>query len=141
MKALWIGSIKIEPEKRELARGRNIAMIRMLKDDIQKGQVLEMPIVNHPIPIGRENTSTVPKCTTCNTYHPPKVPFRTCFNYNCLGHFSKDCRVVPRNVNQMNARNLAAARRAFYECGSTDHYKSACLRLNRAQGPEGNRPN
>nr|GEY00406.1 putative reverse transcriptase domain-containing protein [Tanacetum cinerariifolium] len=33
------------------------------------------------------------------------------------GHFSKDCRVVPRNVNP------------------------ACPRVNRAQGPRGNRPN
>ncbi|GJY02184.1 hypothetical protein Tco_0360336 [Tanacetum coccineum] len=57
------------------------------------------------------------------------------------GHFSKDCRVVPSNVNPVNARNLAVARGACYECESTDHYKSACPRLNRAQGPGGNRPN
>nr|GFA44092.1 hypothetical protein [Tanacetum cinerariifolium] len=31
--------------------------------------------------------------------------------------------------------------RAFYECGSTDHVRSVCPRLNRAQGPGGNRPN
>ncbi|GKF26591.1 putative reverse transcriptase domain-containing protein [Tanacetum coccineum] len=29
----------------------------------------------------------------------------------------------------------------MYECGSTDHVRSACPRLNRAQGPEENRPN
>ncbi|GJY65767.1 reverse transcriptase domain-containing protein [Tanacetum coccineum] len=52
-----------------------------------------------------------------------------------------DCKVVPRNVNSVNARNPAAARRACYEGRSTDHYKSACLRLNRAQGPGGNHPN
>ncbi|GKE48471.1 retrotransposon protein, putative, ty3-gypsy subclass [Tanacetum coccineum] len=45
------------------------------------------------------------------------------------------------NVNPMNARNPAATRGACYECGSTDHYKSTCPRLNRAQGPGGNRPN
>nr|GEU94309.1 hypothetical protein [Tanacetum cinerariifolium] len=31
--------------------------------------------------------------------------------------------------------------RACYECGSNDHIKLACLRLNRAQGPGENRPN
>nr|GEU49836.1 reverse transcriptase domain-containing protein [Tanacetum cinerariifolium] len=46
---------------------------------------------------------------------------------------------VPRNVNHVNARNPTV--RAYYECGSTDHVRSACSRLNRAQGPEGNRPN
>ncbi|GJY90076.1 reverse transcriptase domain-containing protein [Tanacetum coccineum] len=50
-------------------------------------------------------------------------------------------KVVPRNVNLVNARNLAAARGACFECGGTDHYKSACPRLNRALGPGVNRPN
>ncbi|GKD42890.1 reverse transcriptase domain-containing protein [Tanacetum coccineum] len=45
-----------------------------------------------------------------------------------MGHFAKDCRVMPRNVNPVNAKNPAAARGACYECGSTDHYKSACPR-------------
>nr|GFB22437.1 putative reverse transcriptase domain-containing protein [Tanacetum cinerariifolium]GFB22987.1 putative reverse transcriptase domain-containing protein [Tanacetum cinerariifolium] len=34
--------------------------------------------------------------------------------------------MVPRNVNLVNARNPTAARGACYECGCTDHYKSAC---------------
>ncbi|GKA42924.1 putative reverse transcriptase domain-containing protein, partial [Tanacetum coccineum] len=52
---------------------------------------------------------------------------------------TKDCRGVSRNVNPVNARNPTV--RACYECGSTDHARSACPRLNRAQGPEGNHPN
>ncbi|GJT01164.1 putative reverse transcriptase domain-containing protein [Tanacetum coccineum] len=90
-------------------------------------------------PVGRENMGTWPKCTTCNSYHAPKGPCRTCFNCNRPGHLAKDCRGVPRNVNPVNARNPTV--RACYECGSTDHVRSACPRLNRAQGPEENRPN
>ncbi|GKB47175.1 mitochondrial proton/calcium exchanger protein-like protein isoform X1, partial [Tanacetum coccineum] len=90
-------------------------------------------------PIGRENTSTWPKCTTCNSYHAPGGPCRTCFNCNYSGHLEKDCRGVPRNVNHINDRNPIV--RACYECGSTDHVRPACPRLNRAQGLEGNHPN
>ncbi|GJW68758.1 putative reverse transcriptase domain-containing protein, partial [Tanacetum coccineum] len=50
-----------------------------------------------------------------------------------------DCRGVPRNMNPINSRNPTV--RACYECGSTDHVRSACPRLNRAQEPEGNHPN
>ncbi|GJT49333.1 putative reverse transcriptase domain-containing protein [Tanacetum coccineum] len=74
-------------------------------------------------PVGRKNTSAWPKCTTCNSYHAPKGPCRTCFNCNRPGHFAKYYRVAPNNVNPVNARNPVA--RACYECGSTDHIKSA----------------
>ncbi|GJY55073.1 putative reverse transcriptase domain-containing protein [Tanacetum coccineum] len=84
-------------------------------------------------PLGRENIGAWPKCTTCNSYHAPGGPCRTCFNCNRPGHLAKDCRDVPRHVNPVNTRNPTA--RACYECGSTDHVRSACPRLNRAQGP------
>ncbi|GJY68996.1 putative reverse transcriptase domain-containing protein, partial [Tanacetum coccineum] len=80
-------------------------------------------------PIGRKNMGTWPKCTTCNSYHAPEGPCRTCFNYNRPGHLEKDCRGVPRNVNPVNARNPTV--RACYECGSTDHTRSA---WNQARG-------
>ncbi|GKD98098.1 hypothetical protein Tco_1381995, partial [Tanacetum coccineum] len=48
-----------------------------------------------------------------------------------------NCKARPRMVNPLNARNPTAARRACYECGGTDHYKSTCHRLNRAQDKEG----
>nr|GEX64375.1 hypothetical protein [Tanacetum cinerariifolium] len=44
-----------------------------------------------------------------------------------LGENTQDYRVVPRNVNHINARNSTA--KACYECGSTDHVKGACLRI------------
>nr|GFB83325.1 reverse transcriptase domain-containing protein [Tanacetum cinerariifolium] len=46
---------------------------------------------------------------------------------------------VPRNVNPVIARNPTV--RVCYEYGSTDHVRSACPRLNRAQVQEENRPN
>ncbi|GJZ18491.1 hypothetical protein Tco_0554614 [Tanacetum coccineum] len=66
-------------------------------------------------PVGRENTGTWPKCTTCNSYHAPGRPCRTCFNYNRPGHLARDCRGVPRNVNPVNARNPTV--KACYVCG------------------------
>nr|GEW24950.1 hypothetical protein [Tanacetum cinerariifolium] len=57
-------------------------------------------------PVGRENAGAWPKCTTCNSYHAPRGPCRTCFNCNRPCHLAKDCRGVPRNMNHVNARNL-----------------------------------
>ncbi|GJT99722.1 reverse transcriptase domain-containing protein [Tanacetum coccineum] len=87
----------------------------------------------------RENMGTWPKYTTCKSYHAPGGPCRTCFNYNHPGHLAKDCRGVPRNVNPVNSRKPTV--RACYECGSTNYVRSACPRMNRAQGPEENHPN
>ncbi|GJY32490.1 putative reverse transcriptase domain-containing protein [Tanacetum coccineum] len=45
-------------------------------------------------------------------------------------------------LHTLRKKNMGAlAQVACYECGSADHVRSACPRLNRAQGPEGNRPN
>ncbi|GJV15392.1 putative reverse transcriptase domain-containing protein [Tanacetum coccineum] len=44
-----------------------------------------------------------------------------------------------KNVNPVNARNPTV--RACYECGSTNYGKSSYPRMNKAQGPEKNRPN
>ncbi|GJW79032.1 putative reverse transcriptase domain-containing protein [Tanacetum coccineum] len=60
-------------------------------------------------------------------------------NVGNLARIRMDCRGMPRNVNPVNARNPTV--RACYECGSTDHVRSACPRLNRAKGPEENHPN
>ncbi|GJY91998.1 putative reverse transcriptase domain-containing protein [Tanacetum coccineum] len=90
-------------------------------------------------PVGRENTGTWPKCTTCNSYHAPGGPCRICFNCNRLGHLARDYRGVPRKINLVNARKPTV--RACYECGSIDHVRPPCPRWNRSQGPGENHPN
>ncbi|GKE16894.1 RNA-directed DNA polymerase, eukaryota, partial [Tanacetum coccineum] len=94
--ALRNGSIKKNPEKRknvgEPSKDRNV------RDDNKRtgtGNVF----ATTTNPVGTENMGTVPKRTTCNSHHAPGAPCRTCFNCNRPSHFAKDCRVMPRNVN------------------------------------------
>ncbi|GKC12123.1 putative reverse transcriptase domain-containing protein [Tanacetum coccineum] len=125
--AIRNGSLKKNIKKRgnggEPSRDRNV------KEDSKRtrtGNAFAI-IVN---PVRRDYTCTTPKCTNYNLHHPPELPCRACFNCNRLGHLAKDCRVVPRMVNPGNARNPTATHGACFECGSTDHFKAACPRLN-----------
>ncbi|GJX16802.1 putative reverse transcriptase domain-containing protein [Tanacetum coccineum] len=105
--AIRNGSLKKNTEKRgnggEPSRDRNV------KDDNKRSRTGNAfaTITN---PVMREYTGTTPKCMNCNLHYLPESPCRSCFSYNCLGHLAKDCRVVPRMVNPVNARNPTAAR-------------------------------
>nr|GEV55157.1 hypothetical protein [Tanacetum cinerariifolium] len=121
------GSIKKNPEKRgnggENRRDRNV------RDDNKRNRIGNVFATTANL-VRREYTGTTPKCTTCNYHHSPETPCRSCFNSNRLGYFAKDYRVVPKNVNPVNAWNPVA--RTCYECGSTNHINLACPRLNQA---------
>ncbi|GJZ84498.1 putative reverse transcriptase domain-containing protein [Tanacetum coccineum] len=116
----------------------NLARIRMV-GVIIKGLGTGNAFATIRKPVGREIMGVWPKLYTCKT--------PTMFPEGLVAHvtvtprviLAKDCRGVPRNVNHVNARNPTV--RACYECGSTDHVRSACPRLNRAQGPKVNHPN
>nr|GEZ69781.1 hypothetical protein [Tanacetum cinerariifolium] len=134
--ALRNGSIKKNPGKR--GNGGEPSKDRNMKDDNKRTRTGNA-FATTTNPVRRENMGTTPKCTTCNFHQPPETPCRTSFNCNRPRYFAKDCRVVPRNVNPINARIPTA--RTCYECGSTDHFKVACPRLNQAQRPGGNHQN
>ncbi|GJT02765.1 putative reverse transcriptase domain-containing protein [Tanacetum coccineum] len=114
--ALRNRSIKKNPEKRgnvgEPSKDRNG------RDDNKRTRTGNA-FATTTNPVRSENTSTVLKCITCNFHHPHETPCRTFFNCNRPRHFAKDCKVVPRNVNPINARNPTT--RACYEYGSIDH--------------------
>ncbi|GJX58254.1 putative reverse transcriptase domain-containing protein [Tanacetum coccineum] len=103
--ALRNGSIKKNPEKK--GNGGEPSKDRNGRDDNKRTRTRNA-FATTTNPVRRENTGAVPKCTTCNFHHLPETPCRTRFNCNHPGHFAKDCRVVPRNVNPINARNPTA---------------------------------
>nr|GEW07957.1 hypothetical protein [Tanacetum cinerariifolium] len=113
------GSIKMNPEKRG-NRGEPSKDMNG-KDDNKRNRTRNaFAMTTNPLRGGY--TGMAPKCTTCSYHYPTEIACHSCFNWNHLGHFAKDCRVIPRNVNPINARNPVA--RTCFECGSTDHIRN-----------------
>ncbi|GJS01271.1 putative reverse transcriptase domain-containing protein [Tanacetum coccineum] len=132
--AIRNGSLKKNHEKRRNSRDVNV------KNDNERTRTRNAFAITAN-PVRREYTGAAPKCANCNLYHSPKSPCHACFNCNRLGHLAKDCRVVPRMVTPLNARNPTAAHGACFECGGTDHFQAICPRLNQAHRLGGNHPN
>ncbi|GJZ40727.1 putative reverse transcriptase domain-containing protein [Tanacetum coccineum] len=128
--AIRNGSLKKNTEKR--GNGGEHSRDRNTKDDKKRTRTTNA-FATTANPVRREYTGMTPKCTNRNLHHSPESPCQACFSCNCLGHLAKDCRVVPRMVNPVYARNPTVARGACFECGGTDHFKAACPRLNQAQ--------
>nr|GEX23802.1 putative reverse transcriptase domain-containing protein [Tanacetum cinerariifolium] len=109
------GSIKKNLEKRE--NKRETSKDRNRREDNKRTRTGNA-FATTTNPVMRDNTSAIPKCTTCNTHHPLEAPCHACFNCNCPRHFAKDCRVVSRNVNPINARNLGHGNQGNQEKGN-----------------------
>ncbi|GJV35007.1 reverse transcriptase domain-containing protein, partial [Tanacetum coccineum] len=54
------------------------------------------------------------------------------------GHFVRDCRAPVRQVAPVNAVRMNNNPRVCHECGSPDHFRNTCPKLNRAPGQTGN---
>ncbi|GJW58587.1 putative reverse transcriptase domain-containing protein [Tanacetum coccineum] len=132
------GSLKKNPEKRE--NSGEASRDNNARDDNKRtrtGNTFDTTTN----PVRRDYNGPIPKYVNYNLHHPPEMPCRAYFNYGRTGHMAKDCRVAPKMVNPMNARNPIAAREACFECGGTNHFKAACSRLYQAKRPEGGRLN
>ncbi|GKF55410.1 putative reverse transcriptase domain-containing protein, partial [Tanacetum coccineum] len=121
--AIRNGSLKINPKRR--GNGREPSRERNEKDDNKRTRT-ENAFVTVANPVRREYSGAAPKCENYNVHHSPESPCRACFKYNRFGHFAKDCKIAPRMVNLVNARNPIAAHGACFKCGGTDHFKAAC---------------
>ncbi|GJV90448.1 putative reverse transcriptase domain-containing protein [Tanacetum coccineum] len=51
---------------------------------------------------------------------------------------SKDCRAPVRQVAPVNVVRMSNNSRVCYECGSPDHFRNTCPKMNRAPGQAGN---
>ncbi|GKF69395.1 reverse transcriptase domain-containing protein [Tanacetum coccineum] len=89
-------------------------------------------------PTRNEFVGSNPKCRKYNTHHPANRPYNVCFNCQKLGHFIKNCRFPIRQVALLNAVRMGNNPRVCYECGSPDHFRNTCPKMNRASGQAGN---
>nr|GEX26886.1 reverse transcriptase domain-containing protein [Tanacetum cinerariifolium] len=78
------------------------------------------------------------KCAKCLAYHPKYRPCLVCFNCQILGHIARNCRSPIKQVAPINVVRGGYESGTCYECGSCEHYRNTCPKLNLASGQVGN---
>ncbi|GKA17086.1 putative reverse transcriptase domain-containing protein [Tanacetum coccineum] len=86
-----------------------------------------------------EYTKPHTKCAKCWAYHPEGKPCIVCFNCQKLGHYARNYRMPIKQVAPINAVRGGYEPGTCYECGSREHYRNTCPKLNLAPGQVGNR--
>ncbi|GJX92773.1 putative reverse transcriptase domain-containing protein [Tanacetum coccineum] len=89
-------------------------------------------------PPRNESVGPYSKCAKCYTYHPKNGPCKVCYNCQKPGHFAKDCRALFKQVAPVNAVRMEFEPGTCYECGSREHFRNTCPKLNRAPDQVGN---
>ncbi|GKB43208.1 putative reverse transcriptase domain-containing protein [Tanacetum coccineum] len=89
-------------------------------------------------PSRNESMGPYSRCIKCYTFHPENGPCKVCYNCQKRAHFVKDCRAPFKQVAPVNAIKMGYNQKVCYECGSSEHLRNTCPRMNRASGQAGN---
>ncbi|GJU06568.1 putative reverse transcriptase domain-containing protein [Tanacetum coccineum] len=85
-----------------------------------------------------ESMGPYPRCVKCYTFHPENGPCKVCYNCQKSGHFVKYCRAPFKQVAPVNAVKMGYNQKVCYECGSSEHLRNTCPKMNQAPGQAGN---
>nr|GFB41598.1 hypothetical protein [Tanacetum cinerariifolium] len=86
-----------------------------------------------------EYDGSLPKCAKCLAHHPKDRPCLVCFSCQKLGHIARNCHSPIKQVAPINVVRGGYEPGTCYECGSHEHYRNTCPKLNLAPGQVGNR--
>ncbi|GJZ25313.1 putative reverse transcriptase domain-containing protein [Tanacetum coccineum] len=79
-----------------------------------------------------EYVGSLPRCAKCLAHHSKDRPCLVCFNCQKLGHIARNCHSPIKQVAPINAVRGGYEPGTCYECGSREHYRNTCPKLNLA---------
>ncbi|GJW76562.1 putative reverse transcriptase domain-containing protein, partial [Tanacetum coccineum] len=82
-----------------------------------------------------EYAGSLPKCAKCLAHHPKDRHCLVCFNCQKRGHIARNCHSPNKQVAPINAVRGGYEPGTCYECGSHEHYRNTCPKLNLAPDP------